>query len=108
MIYTYSALVAVALAVLLDLVVVRTRLLTTRLFWASYAIVVFFQFLVNGVLTGLKVVSYDPARILGPRLFFAPIEDVAYGFALVTLVLIGWVRRTRPRVRPGARPGERG
>ena len=97
MTYTYSAIVAVVLAVLLDLLVVRTRLLTTRLFWASYVIVVFFQLLVNGVLTGLGVVTYDPARILGPRLAFAPIEDLAYGFALVTLVLIGWVRWTRPR-----------
>lgn len=96
MTYTYSAIVAVVLAVVLDLVVVRTRLLRTRLFWASYAIIIFFQFLVNGVLTGLKVVTYDPARILGPRLFFAPIEDVVYGFALLTLVLIGWVRWIRP------------
>ena len=93
--YTAAALVAIAAAVLMDLAVLRTRLLRTRLFWASYAIVVFFQLIVNGILTGLGIVQYDPDVIIGVRLAFAPIEDLGFGFGLVTLTLVGWTRLGR-------------
>ena len=97
--YTLAALLAVAAAVLVDLAVLRTGLLGRRAFWAAYAIVLFFQLVVNGVLTGLRIVRYDRDRILGPRLAFAPVEDLLFGFALVTLTLSLWVwagRRARP------------
>jgi len=90
--YTWGSVTAVVAAVALDLLVVKTRLLTTRLFWASYAIVLFFQLLMNGVLTGLGIVQYAPEVHLGPRLVFAPIEDVGFGFGLVTITLVLWVR----------------
>lgn len=93
--YTAGALVAVVVAVLMDLVVARTGLLRTRLFWASYAIVVFFQLIVNGILTGLGIVQYDPDVILGIRLAYAPIEDLGFGFGLVTLTLVAWTRLGR-------------
>ncbi len=93
--YTAAALVAITAAVLMDLVVLRTGLLRTRLFWASYAIVVFFQLIVNGILTGLGIVQYDPDVIIGVRLAFAPIEDLGFGFGLVTLTLVGWTRLGR-------------
>jgi len=104
--YTEADVVAVVAALLLDLVLLRTRLLTTRLFWVSYAIVLFFQLIVNGLLTGLQIVTYDPAQILGPRVAFAPVEDIAFGFAMVTATLSVWVwvgrlasgrRRAEPR-----------
>ena len=100
MTYTEAALVAVAVAALLDLAVLGTRVLTRAAFWVSYAIVVFFQLIVNGLLTGLRIVRYDPAQILGPRIAFAPIEDLLFGFAMITLTVSLWVwtgRRTRPR-----------
>ena len=93
--YTAGALVAIVVAVLMDLVVARTGLLRTRLFWASYAIVVFFQLIVNGILTGLGIVQYDPEVILGVRLAYAPIEDLGFGFGLVTLTLVMWTRSGR-------------
>ena len=93
--YTAGALVAIVVAVLMDLVVARTGLLRTRLFWASYAIVVFFQLIVNGILTGLGIVQYDPDVILGIRLAYAPIEDLGFGFGLVTLTLVAWTRLGR-------------
>ena len=93
--YTAAALAAMTAAVLMDLVVLRTGLLRTRLFWASYAIVVFFQLIVNGILTGLGIVQYDPDVIIGVRLAFAPIEDLGFGFGLVTLTLVGWMRLGR-------------
>jgi lycopene cyclase domain-containing protein len=91
MTYSAAAGVAVAVVVLLDLAVFRTRLLARIAFWVSYGIVVVFQLIVNGLLTGLRIVRYDPAQILGPRIAFAPVEDLLFGFALVTLTLSLWV-----------------
>jgi len=110
--YTALALVAVALTVVLDLVVLRTRLLARRLFWVAYAIVVCFQLVSNGILTGRGVVVYDDAAILGPRIAYAPVEDLLFGFALVVSSTAWWVRlasvgRSRGAARRGGyrRPG---
>lgn len=89
--YTALASLAVVVAVAVDLGVLRTRLVTRRVFWASYAIVFAFQLLVNGVLTGRGVVRYDPHAIVGARIAYAPVEDLFFGFALVTLTLSAWV-----------------
>jgi lycopene cyclase domain-containing protein len=99
MTYTEAAAVAVAVAVLLDLVILGTRVLTRTAFWVSYVIVVFFQLIVNGLLTGLKIVRYDPTQILGPRIAFAPVEDLLFGFSMITVTVSLWVwvgRRTPP------------
>jgi lycopene cyclase domain-containing protein len=100
MTYTQLCLVAVPASVLLDLVVLRTRLLTRRSFWVAYAIVLFFQLLTNGWLTGRGIVRYADAAVLGGarpvlfgdgRVLYAPVEDVAFGFALVLQTLSWWV-----------------
>lgn len=105
MTYTQLAVLGVGLAVVADLWVFRTRLLTRRIFWVSYAIVVFFQLLSNGVLTGLRIVRYEgdviigsttpedgPPPLLGDgRIGYAPVEDLMFGFALITLTLVLWV-----------------
>ena len=103
---TYSALaVAAVVAVLVvDLAVLRTRLVTRRVFWVAYAIVLAFQLLVNGVLTGRGVVTYDPAVIWGPRIAYAPVEDLLFGFALVTLTLASWAAVNR-RANTASRRG---
>jgi lycopene cyclase domain-containing protein len=90
--YTVAATLGVVAALTLDLVVLRTRLVLGLAFWLSYAIVLVFQVLANGLLTGRGVVRYDPATILGPRLFHAPVEDIAFGFALVLTTLATWSR----------------
>lgn len=95
--YTVLAVVGVVAAVLVDLVVLRTWLLGRRAFWTAYAIVLFFQLIVNGVLTGREVVRYDPAAITGPRIAYAPVEDLLFGFAMVLLTLSVWVRLGRSR-----------
>jgi lycopene cyclase domain-containing protein len=89
--YTELAVIAAAASVGLDLAVLRTRLLTRRAFWVSYAIIFAAQLVTNGILTGLNVVRYDPAAILGPRLAYAPVEDLLFGFALVLQSLTWWV-----------------
>jgi lycopene cyclase domain-containing protein len=89
--YTVAAALGVAGAVLLDLVILRTRLLTGRVWWTTYPIVMLFQLLANGVLTGRGIVRYDRRAIIGWRLAYAPIEDLAFGFALVLCTLSIWV-----------------
>jgi lycopene cyclase domain-containing protein len=106
MTYTAAVLLGVGLSVLLDLVVLRTRVLGRRLFWVAYAIVLAFQLLANGVLTGADIVRYDPAAVLGLRVAFAPVEDLLFGFALVTQTLAWWVFWGRQGVQrePAAGP----
>lgn len=89
--YTQIAIAAVVLAAVLDIFVLRTRLLTRKAFWASYAIIVAFQLLTNWWLTSRNIVMYDRHQILGPRLASAPLEDLAFGFSLVLAVLALWV-----------------
>ncbi len=91
MTYTLTALLGVAGAIALDLLVLRTRLVRRKAFWTAYAIVLFFQLVVNGLLTGLKIVRYDPTAILGWRFVYAPVEDLLFGFAMVTMTLSLWV-----------------
>ena len=99
--YTALALLGVVVAVVLDLVVLRTRLLTRRIFWVSYAIIVFFQLVTNGILTGRDIVTYDPDTILGVRIVYAPVEDLLFGFSLVVQTLAWWVWWGRRGVQQG-------
>jgi lycopene cyclase domain-containing protein len=102
--YTVAATLGVVASLTLDLAILRTRLVLGRVFWCLYPIVVAFQLASNGVLTGRGVVLYNPDAILGPRLMHAPVEDLAFGFALVLASLSLWVRLGRSR-RGGSRSG---
>ena len=93
--YSVLAVIAVVAVVAVDLAVLRTRLVTRLVFWVAYAIVFGFQLLVNGLLAGRGVVRYDPAAIWGVRLVHAPVEDLLFGFALVTLTLASWAAVNR-------------
>ena len=80
---------------------------------SAYAIVVAFQLLTNGWLTGRLIVTYDPDAIIGSgtvpflgdgRIAYAPVEDLGFGFALVLATCALWVwwgprlpRREGPR-----------
>jgi lycopene cyclase domain-containing protein len=92
MTYTVAVILGVAAALVVDLFILGTRVVRRRHFWALYPIVFVFQLASNGVLTGRKVVRYNPDDILGVRLVYAPVEDLAFGFALVLLTLSLWVR----------------
>ena len=91
MTYTVAALTGALVAVIADLFLLRTRLLTRGVFWATYPIVIGFQLLSNGILTGRGVVRYDPDAIIGLRIVYAPVEDLIFGFALVLSSLSLWV-----------------
>ena len=90
--YTVASAAGVVLAVRLELRVLRTGLVRDPRYWVTLAIVAAFQLLVNGVLTCPPIVSYDPAEILGPRIVCAPIEDLGFGFAMVTTTIALWRR----------------
>ncbi|MBB3082118.1 lycopene cyclase domain-containing protein [Geodermatophilus sabuli] len=93
--YSTLAVVAVVAVLVVDLAVYRTRMVTRPVFWVAYAIIITFQLLMNGVLTGLEVVVYDPDAIWGPRIAYAPVEDLLFGFAMVTLTLASWAAVNR-------------
>jgi lycopene cyclase domain-containing protein len=100
MTYTVAVALGVLVALLLDVVLLRTRLVLGRVFWCLYPIVFGFQLASNGVLTGRGVVLYNPADIVGIRLAYAPVEDAAFGFALVLASLSLWVWLGRVRRPP--------
>lgn len=105
MTYTQLAVLSVLLVIAWDLWIIGTRLLTRRVFWMAYPIVVFFQLITNGLLTGFRMVRYSGADIIGSstpedgppaflgdgRIAYAPVEDLMFGFALIVLTLTLWV-----------------
>jgi lycopene cyclase domain-containing protein len=104
--YTAAAVLGVLVAAVLDLFVLRVRLLRRVVFWATYPIIIAFQLLSNGILTGRNIVRYDPDAILGVRLVHAPVEDLLFGFAMVLLTLDLWVWWGRRGVQREPRAGE--
>ena len=107
MTYTWAAFSGVVAALLVDLAVLRTRLVFRAVFWWTYPLILVCQLIANGVLTGQRVVRYSPTAILGPRLAYAPIEDIAFGFALVLITLSVWVWLGRRGLDPQPRTGQR-
>ena len=101
--YTWAALGGVVAVVLLEVLWLRTGVFRTATFWVAYGIVVFFQVLVDGWLTKLSapIVVYDPGKFTGWRApFDVPVEDYLFGFALVTLTILVWVRLGARTGRP--------
>lgn len=90
--YTTLALIGAVTAIIFDLYLMRTRLLASKRFWASYAIIIFFQLLTNWWLTSREIVIYSETAIIGWRIASAPVEDLLFGFALVLTVLSRWER----------------
>ena len=98
--YTAAAAIAVLVAILVDLLILRTALVRTRTWWTAYGIIVVFQLITNGWLTGRGIVRYSDHAIVGSgrivflgegRIAFAPVEDLAFGFALVLITCAAWV-----------------
>ena len=102
MTYGYTLFCVIALAITLGLERwLRTGLLRDRRFWITIAIVGFFQLLVDGWLTCRPVVTYDEAQFSSLRLGCPPwslfrgagmpLEDLVFGFAMITQGLMWWV-----------------
>ena len=89
--YTEIAATAFLISILLDLYIIKSRLLTKAVFWTSYAIILFFQLITNWWLTSREIVMYTPDAIIGLRIASAPVEDLFFGFALVLSVMNLWI-----------------
>ncbi|MGC8480798.1 MAG: lycopene cyclase domain-containing protein [Acidimicrobiales bacterium] len=93
--YTIGAIVALVIAVGIDLWVTKSKVVFTAQFWIAVVIVLGFQVFVDGWLTKLSapIVEYAPNHFSGIRVFFSsPIEDFIYGLSIITLTLTLWVR----------------
>jgi lycopene cyclase domain-containing protein len=90
-VYTDIAIVAFIASIIADRFLINSKLLTRKVFWTSYAIILFFQLLTNWWLTSRNIVMYNPDAIIGLRIASAPVEDLFFGFALVLLVMNLWV-----------------
>ncbi len=82
--YTLAAVLAAAVALILDLLVFRTKIIRTRRYLRFIGFMTIGFLLCNGILTAVPVVTYNPSEMLDVRFFTIPIEDFVYGFALVT------------------------
>ncbi len=102
--YLIGSLVAVAVVVAVELLWLRTGIFGTATFWIAYAIIVFFQILVDGWLTKLSapIVIYNPDQFSGWRFpFDIPVEDFLFGFALIALTIMLWERAGTDHDRAG-------
>ena len=90
MIYSDIALDAVLLAVVFDLFILRTQMMTRGIFWLTYGLILPFQLLTNWWLTSKKIVMYSSSDIIGRRLAGAPIEDLLFGFSMILVTISLW------------------
>jgi lycopene cyclase domain-containing protein len=91
MTYTELAILSVLAVILIDLYLTKSKLLTRKSFWTSYAIIVFFQLISNWWLTSRGILTYDEDVIIGLRIAAAPVEDLLFGFSMVTLTMTLWI-----------------
>ncbi len=91
MVYTDIAIISIIFAAIVDLFIIKNKLLTKKVFWTSYAIILPFQLITNWWLTSRNIVMYSPNAITGIRVASAPAEDLLFGFALILLVMNLWV-----------------
>lgn len=108
--YTVLTVTSIVAVVLIELLWLRTGLFRTLQYWLSMVIVFGFQTLMDGWLTKLSnpIVVYAPDEFSGIRIpWDIPIEDFGFGFSMVTLALLVWLRLTRRDVAAAAESGAR-
>ena len=104
--YTVFAVVSVLVVVAIELLWLRTGVFGTLQYWLAMTIVLGFQVPVDGWLTKLSdpIVLYEEAETTGWRApWDIPVEDFLFGFSMVTLTMLVWIRlgpRTVARPRP--------
>jgi lycopene cyclase domain-containing protein len=89
--YTQIVLFAVPAAILIDLFLLKTRLVTRKSFWTTYLIMLFFQLVTNWWLTSRGILTYDENVIIGARIASAPVEDLLFGFAMILISISFWI-----------------
>ena len=89
--YTQLALLMTVLAILFDLYVTQSKMVTRKSFWNAYSIMLFFQLITNWWLTSRGILTYDKDVIIGTRIAAAPIEDLLFGFSMITMTISLWI-----------------
>jgi lycopene cyclase domain-containing protein len=94
--YTFYSLIVFALSILIGLLFFKEEL---SKFLVTYLVVLLPFFLVNGILTGSfieePIVWYNNNHNLKIRLFTIPIEDVFYGFSMLWISVMIFVKLKR-------------
>ena len=92
-IYPALAVAIAVFAVVLELAVLRSGIFREPAYWISMAICYAFMIPVDGWLTkrSAPIVVYRPADTTGiTPIWDIPLEEYAYAFALLTLVMLTW------------------
>ncbi|GAA4399227.1 hypothetical protein GCM10023168_06230 [Fodinibacter luteus] len=106
--YTALAVLSVLGTVAVERFWLRTGVFRRPQYWIAMGIVYFFMVLVDGWLTKLSapIVIYAGDQITGIRVpWDIPVEDYLFGFSMITLTLLVWLRlgeRSGPPDPPGA------
>lgn len=91
MTYTELAILSVLFVIVADRYLLKVRLLEKKAYWTAYSIIIFFQLLTNWWLTSRNILSYSEEVIIGWRIASAPVEDLLFGFSMVTLTMSLWI-----------------
>lgn len=94
-IYPALSVLAAVIVIVLELVLFRSGIFRSRAYWISMVIVFGFMIVVDGWLTKLSapIVIYNDAETSGIRpIWDILVEEYAYAFALLTLVILLWDR----------------
>jgi lycopene cyclase domain-containing protein len=93
--YTLLAVLSVLGTVAVEVFWLHTAIFRKSQYWIAMAIVYVFHVLVDGWLTKLSapIVIYDDGEITGLRVpWDIPVEDYLFGFSMITLTLLVWLR----------------
>lgn len=102
-IYPTLAVVAAVAVVLLEVAVLRTGIFRDRAYWLSMGICYAFMIPVDGWLTkqSAPIVTYRPEDTSGIYpIWDIPLEEYAYAFAMLTVVMLAWDHLGRRGVDP--------
>lgn len=102
-IYPTLAVLAALAVVVLEVKGLRTGLFRDRAYWVAMAICFAFMVPVDGWLTkrSAPIVIYRPADTSGIHpVWDIPLEEYAYAFAMLTLVMLVWDHQGRRGVDP--------
>ena len=97
-IYPSMAVLAAAAVIALELAVFRTGVFTRLSYWITIGISMAFMIPVDGWLTKLSapIVIYRDGDVSGIRpIWSILLEEYAYAFALLTIVIVLWERAGR-------------
>jgi lycopene cyclase domain-containing protein len=98
--FTVLSIVSVVLVAAAEFLYFRTGIFGTAQFWVAYAVIMFFEVLVDGWLTKLTapIVTYNPDEFSGIRFpWDIPVEDYLFGFSLIVLTFLFWERAKQRR-----------